>query len=90
VKSRAGHRIIPVHPKLVELGFMEFVRGVNTKRLFEDVPLDKSGYAGPSLGKRWTRLVKRLNADEPRTGYHTACATIGLMHVEPRRSTRVS
>lgn len=71
VKSHAGHRIIPVHPKLVELGFMEFVRGINTKRLFEDVPLDKSGYAGPSLGKRWTRLVKRLNADEPRTGYHS-------------------
>jgi hypothetical protein len=60
-----------VHPKLVELGFIDFLRGVNTERLFADVPLNKHGYAGPSLGKRWARLVKRLNADEPRTGYHS-------------------
>jgi integrase len=71
VKSRAGHRIIPVHLALVDLGFVEFARAVNTERLFPDVSLSPDGYAGASLGKRWARLMKRLSADGPRTSYHS-------------------
>jgi integrase len=70
VKSRAGRRVVPVHPKLVDLGFLDYVRSVNTERLFDDLPEPTRGYT-EALGKRWRRLVRRLNADEERTSYHS-------------------
>jgi integrase len=70
VKSRAGQRLVPVHPKLEALGFIEFVRSVNTERLFDDLPEPARGYQ-EALGKKFARLLRKLNADEERTGFHS-------------------
>jgi integrase len=62
---------VPVHPKLIELGFVEFVRGVNGERLFEDLPPPARGYAGEALSKPFRRFLERIDADEGRTSFHS-------------------
>lgn len=57
VKTLAGQRLIPIHPALLALGFMEFV--VNSRQAGEDrvlhgIPLGKRK-AGDQAGKWWTR-----------------------------------
>lgn len=49
VKNAASRRLVPIHPKVVELGFLRFVEAQKDKkefRLFPELPYDKNnGYA---------------------------------------------
>jgi integrase len=45
VKTKAGIRTVPIHSKLIELGFIDFVkqRATNSPRLFPEEPRNKAG-----------------------------------------------
>jgi len=45
LKKPNHKRIVPVHRKLVELGFIDFVESISAERLFEDLPFTRDGYA---------------------------------------------
>ncbi len=58
VKSNAGRRIVPIHPTLVELGFLEFVhirRSAGFERLFPELT-----YYRNRCTKNWSRFWGRL------------------------------
>jgi integrase len=70
LKSRAAQRIVPVHPDLIRLGFIEYARSRPEGQLF-DLPTDSLAGPGGAFGKRFARFLKRVNADEPRTSFHS-------------------
>ena len=47
LKNASSERVIPIHPKLIELGFLNFVKEQkkkNSQRLFSHLKLDSDGY----------------------------------------------
>jgi integrase len=67
VKTRSAVRTIPVPQALIDLGFVRWATGINTPRLFEELPVNHKN-PGSALGRRWARFVARLNAKEERSG----------------------
>jgi integrase len=59
VKNEMSRRVVPLPDLLIELGFLEYVKGVNHKRVFPQLKHERNGY-GDAPGKAWARLVKRL------------------------------
>jgi integrase len=49
LKTEASIRRVPVHSRLLELGLMEFVTGLSSKRLFPDYPLSDNADASRNL-----------------------------------------
>jgi hypothetical protein len=56
VKSASARRFIPLHPLLIEIGFLDFIRGRVRKgaaaSVFRECKPDKYGHYSGSLGKR--------------------------------------
>ena len=46
-------RLVPIHPQLIELGFIEFVKQAKTQRLFNDLKFKRDGY-GQSFSRWFT------------------------------------
>jgi integrase len=70
VKSPAGRRLIPVHNKLIELGFLEFIesrrgRGGSHGQLFREIKPDKYGYFSGAVSKALNLLIKNAGAASP-------------------------
>lgn len=59
VKSDAGHRIIPIHSKLLELGFMGYVDSQSETTLWGDLP-KRNGRAGGFFSQFFSALRERL------------------------------
>lgn len=59
VKSDAGNRIIPIHSKLIELGFIDFVNKQVTNELWNDLPR-RNGKAGGFFSRFFGDLRKKL------------------------------
>lgn len=59
VKSDAGHRIIPIHSKLIELGFMNYVQMQSGISLWSDLRR-RSGRAGGFFSQYFSRLRDSL------------------------------
>lgn len=77
LKNLSSKRIVPVHPKLIELGFMEYV-SQQTNRLFPQLSYHpKDGY-GRNLG-RWfneSLLRKQLSITSPSLVFHSIRHTV--------------
>lgn len=75
VKSDAGWRRVPIHRRLIELGFREFVlqrqsAAVST-RLFHDIHMSNTGGAGGEASKLFGRLMTRLKMKRPGLVFHS-------------------
>lgn len=73
IKSHSSRRELPIHPKLQELGLLEYVESVrvnNGNRLFPDLVAtrDKLGHA-PS--KWFSRYKKKHGITDPRKTFHS-------------------
>jgi len=51
LKKPSHARLVPIHPQLVELGFIDYVKAAKTQRLFSDLKFKRDGY-GQSFS-RW-------------------------------------
>lgn len=68
VKTDESMRVVLVHPKLIELGFLEFVkqrRAAGATRLF-DLKKSKRGTWTQELSRRVNRYIDRTVVDDPR------------------------
>ena len=64
LKKPSHKRIIPIHKKLIGLGFIEFTESVQAERLFEDLPYLRDGY-GDKFSKWFNRTYrKRCNVGQ--------------------------
>ncbi len=58
VKNSASVRTIPIHPKLVDMGFLAFATPGQGGRVFADLKPDQRGRLAGPYGKRWARLLR--------------------------------
>lgn len=69
IKTRSSQREVPIHPDLVELGFLEYVADRRTKgggQLFPDIKPDSVGRLTGNFSKWWTRYSRDLGIDRRR------------------------
>ena len=74
VKTSTSERVVPVHPRLTEIGFMEFVmerRSSGAIKLFADLPLSTTGYYSDPFSKWFRRFLGKINATRPKTCFHS-------------------
>lgn len=91
VKSAAGRRLIPVHPTLIEMGFLDFVasrrkRSEKDVQLFPELKADPSGRYSDAISKRLNRRIRkglgitnpRYTAYSLRHNFRDACTASGV------------
>jgi hypothetical protein len=63
LKTGASRRIIPLHPRMLELGFMDYVehmRKLGSYALFPDIKPDNKGVAGGNFSKWFNGYLRRV------------------------------
>jgi len=73
VKNSASKRIVPVHPFLKSLGFIEYIDSLREEkrlRLFENLTLKRDGY-GHDFGKWYGRFNREYITDNPKKVFHS-------------------
>ncbi|UIY28330.1 site-specific integrase [Neorhizobium galegae] len=73
-KTASSRRRVPLHPRLKELGLLEFVnyqREASMERLFSDLSKDSRGYYSDGFQKWFSRLIEKQHAKEEKTSFHS-------------------
>lgn len=73
-KTRYTERIIPIHPTLMEIGFMNFaasLRAAGVEKLMYDVPRAASGYYSDIFTKRFQTFSKHLQLSGPHVTFYS-------------------
>uniref|UniRef100_UPI001B7FD1AE site-specific integrase n=1 Tax=Novosphingobium acidiphilum TaxID=505248 RepID=UPI001B7FD1AE len=74
LKTKASARIVPVHPTLLEIGFMAFVdrkRKSGSIKLFDDVPAGATGFRSVAFSRWFSRFLISSKANAPLTCFHS-------------------
>jgi len=74
LKTKSSERVVPIHPHLMELGFMRYLKTFEKKprsKLFPDIPIGTTGYRSDQFSKWFTRFLKSIDADGDRTSFHS-------------------
>lgn len=70
VKNESSERDLPIHPRLVELGFLKFVKAAKGVRLFGDDV--REGKIGAPISKWFARELDKLDlAERDKKGMHS-------------------
>jgi integrase len=89
VKSAAARRMIPLHPLMIEAGFVDFVtqrHAGSAKQLFRELSPDRHGFWSAAISKRLNRIVRQqLGITNPRYSIYSfrhcfidACRAAGI------------
>ena len=89
LKNTASRRRLPIHPKVIEAGFLQYVQRIReqgAERLFPDLHPDRFGKRSASFSKAFMRyLRKELGVTDKRKVFHSfrhtfrdACREAGL------------
>lgn len=70
LKGESSRRIIPVHPILIELGFLDYVDSVTTKRLWPRLKRGKNGYSH-DFSKSINKHIDRHVTVDPKIVFHS-------------------
>ncbi len=75
LKNHASVRTIPLHPALVDFGFLKHVaraQAAGEVRIFYSLPADQRGRFGGPYGKRFGRFLrKRVGISDERKAFHS-------------------
>jgi integrase len=74
LKTAASTRVVPPHPLLVELGFLEYAKWLKTTgqtRLFPDLARCADERYGSSYSKRFARLLDALGITSDKIVFHS-------------------
>lgn len=66
LKTSGSERIVPVHPALIESGFLNYVAQIKSGPLFAELSPDKFGKRGGNGTKMIGRFVRQLGLKDPR------------------------
>jgi integrase len=80
VKTNAGHREIPLHPKLIELGFLDYLEDVRaavpeSNRVFPYLRYDKKNGFGDVPSEAFGRYLDELQIFEDEKVFHSFRST---------------
>ena len=73
VKTNAGKRIIPIHPELIKLGFMDYVKALRKDKAVRVWPRLTRGRDGYShiYGKKYQRFNRTYITKNPKRVFHS-------------------
>ncbi|CAA6604406.1 Integrase (fragment) [Rhodospirillaceae bacterium LM-1] len=74
VKTAAARRKVPIHPKLEELGFFDYVESIsqkNGKRLFPEWQVGKDGFYSSPMSKWFARLLSETGIKSSKLAFHS-------------------
>lgn len=74
LKTAGSRATLPIHPQLLQLGFLEYVearRGAGEFLLFPEGTVNGRGQVGAKLGERFSAFVKSLNLKGTKLGMHS-------------------
>ena len=75
VKTLSSQRVVPIHSRLIELGFLDYVARIRAKGhpdLFPDLREPKSGQHGRKLGRRMRQVIdETLGAEGAALSFHS-------------------
>lgn len=76
LKNEASVRTVPIHPALIEMGFLEFGRKAKRRssgpKLFGTFAPDRRGRYGGPYGKRFARLLReKAKITDPKVVFHS-------------------
>jgi integrase len=75
LKSPQSKRLVPLHKKLVELGFLKFVEdkraASNSPRLFDDAKLANDNTYSSTFSKWFSRHLEKLGIKTDKTSFHS-------------------
>ena len=79
IKTEAGNRIIPVHPKLIELGLLDYVKQIqsqNQEKLFPNLKKMRSTGYGTMISRWFARYLKKLGIKKKGKNFHSFRHTV--------------
>ena len=88
VKTLSSIRLVPIHPKLIELGLLDYSEGLRKKgekRLFPELRQRRDGY-GQTVSKWYQRYKKNCGIEEGKTFHsfrHTFITHLKHKQVDP-------
>lgn len=71
LKTSSSIRLIPIHHKLIEMGFIDYVSGRNTERLFPELPKCGKGSYSYRFSKEFAIILKHLGLKEKGLCFHS-------------------
>jgi len=74
LKTKASERVVPIHPHLIEIGFMQYLKQFERKprsKLFPDIKTGTTGYRSDTFSKQFSRFLKSIDAYANRTSFHS-------------------
>jgi integrase len=74
VKTASSVRVIPLHPKLVEMGFVDYIlrlRAAKTVKLFEDLRPDSLSVQTKEASRLAARVIDKAVSTDPRIVFHS-------------------
>ena len=74
LKTSSSERLIPVHPKILALGFLGFVarrRRDGEVKLFAEVGMGATGYRSTTFSQWFRRFTTKAGAKAPKTCFHS-------------------
>ena len=87
LKNKGSNRIIPIHPKLIDMGFLLYVqyqRKHNEKKLFSGLNRQKRGLYGRAVQSWFARHLDRFGITSETKVFHSFRHTFETMAVEAR------
>ena len=79
IKTEAGNRIIPLHPKLIDLGLLDYVRQIqnqNQEKLFPNLKKMKSTGYGTMISRWFARYLIKLGIKKKGKNFHSFRHTV--------------
>lgn len=92
LKTESSKRVVPIHPQLIEMGFLEYVDSVKGGKLFPLLEPDRYGCRTAAYSKRFGRWLNRLGITSGLKVFHSfrhlfkdACRIVEIpRHTEDR------
>jgi integrase len=70
LKTEASKRRVPIHPELIRLGFLEYVKQIRKGRLFPELT-SKQGKLTASFSQWWGRYARKHGITDKRKVFHS-------------------
>lgn len=74
LKTKSAERQVPVHPFLLRLGFLTYVKSARSKRcsqLFTDLTMSRNGYYSDNFSKWFARFTHSIDLTDRRLNFHS-------------------
>jgi len=70
-KTDAGNRVIPIHPRLIELGFLDFRLGQHHERLWPELQQGSEGKFSQRFCQWWVGFRRHIGLDREGLVFHS-------------------